>query len=184
MKLHLTLGSLLLVAWCHATPAAEPECDRSGSKTPPSPDGRWVANVQEEVCATASGGTAAGVTVVITSAADAQVAKRVFIMPVPRAREDWPRVRWPQAGSLEIRVPNLSDPSPPEPQWNGIQIALAYCGDDPAARQQLADYKSAVKQWQKDVSAWATRRKESEATAGPRPPRPEEPRLSPGRCQD
>ena len=178
------IGSLLLAAWCQATPAAELECDRSGSKTTPSPDGRWVASVQEEVCTTASGGAAAGITVVISAASDANAVKRVFIMPVPRSREDWPRVRWQGAAALGIRVPNLSEPAPPEPQWNGIQVTLAYCGDDPAARQQLSDYKSAVKQWQKDVSAWAARRKQDEATAGARPPRPEEPRLLPGRCTE
>jgi hypothetical protein len=42
----------------------------------------------------------------------------------------------------------------------------------------------AVKQWQKDVGAWVKRRKEDEASAGARPPRPEEPKLPPGRCTD
>jgi hypothetical protein len=46
------------------------------------------------------------------------------------------------------------------------------------------DYKAAVKQWQRDVTAWAARRKQDADGAGPRPPRPEEPRLSPGRCTD
>lgn len=184
MTLRMGLGVLLLMALCQATPASEQECDRSDSRSTPSPDGRWIASVQEEVCTTASGGAAAGITVVISTASDAQAAKRVFIMPVPRSREDWPRLRWTRAEALEIRVPNLSEPSPPEPQWNGIRVTLAYCGDDPVARQQLADYKAAVKQWQKDVSAWAARRKQDEASAGPRPPRPEEPRLLPGRCTD
>jgi len=184
MELRMGLGALLLMAWCHATPAAEQECDRSDSKSTPSPDGRWIASVQEEVCTTASGGAAAGITVVISAASDAHAVKRVFLMPVPRSREDWPRLRWPTADALEIRVPNLSEPAPPEPQWNGIRITLAYCGDDPLARQQQADYKAAVKQWQKDVSAWAARRRQDEASAGPRPPRPEEPRLLPGHCTD
>lgn len=184
MKSGRLFPALLLLACCLSAPAAAVECDRSGSKTTPSPDGRWIASVQEEVCTTASGGAAAGITVVISAASDADVLKRVFIMPVPRSREDWPRVRWPSPTALEIRVPNLSEPSPPEPQWNGIQVTLAYCGDDPVARQLLADYKAAVKQWQKDVSAWAARRKQDETAAGPRPPRPDEPRLPPGRCTE
>lgn len=164
--------------------AADPECDMSGSKTTPSPDGRWIASVQEEVCATSSGGAAAGITVVLVRADDPGHRQRVFIMPVPRSREDWPRVRWLAATAVELRVPNLSEPSPPLAEHEGIRISLAYCGDNPDDREKQAAYKAAVKQWQKDVSAWAARRKQDPATAGERPPRPEEPSLRPGRCVD
>jgi len=162
--------------------AAEPECDRSGSKSTPSPDGQWIANVQEEVCATATG-AAAGITVVLASASDPARSKRVFIMPVPRSREDWPRIRWSGAGAMEVRVPNLSEPTPLESQFEGIRISMAYCGDNPEDRARVAAYKAAIKQWQADVSAWAARRKQ-DATAGPRPPQPEEPVVAPGRCTD
>lgn len=164
--------------------AAEPECDRSGSKTTPSPDGKWIASVQEEVCTTTRGGAAAGITVVLVSAADESHRRRVFLMPVPRSREDWPRVRWQGPSLVEVRVPNLSEPNPPEPEYDGIKVLLAYCGDNPADRETLANYKAAVKQWQQEVSAWVARRKQDESTAGPRPPRPEEPKLPPGRCTD
>jgi hypothetical protein len=177
-------GTMLFLGCCLPASATDQFCDRSVSKTTPSPEGRWIASVQEEVCTTDAGGAAAGITVVIGSAVDAGTTRRVFIMPVPRSREDWPRVRWSGPNALEIRVPNLSEPSPPEPQWNDIRVTLAYCGDDPVARQALADYRAAVKQWQEYVSAWVARRKQDEASAGPRPPRPEEPRLPPGRCTD
>ena len=85
---------------------------------------------------------------------------------------------------MEIRVPNLSEATAPTPEFEGIRITLAYCGDNPEDRERLAAYKAAVKQWQKDVSAWAGRRKQDAEAAGPRPPRPEEPRLAPGRCVD
>jgi len=163
--------------------AADKECDRSGSRSTPSPDGRWIANVQEEVCATATG-AAAGITVVIVSAMDPEVGKRVFIMPVPRSRDDWPRVRWQGPAALELRVPNLSEPAAPEPEFEGIRISLAYCGDNPEDRARAAAYKTAVKQWQKDVSAWVARRKQDPESAGERPPRPEEPTLASGRCND
>jgi len=163
--------------------AAENICDQSETRSTPSPDGKWVANVQEEVCAT-SGGAAAGITVVLVPDQDASRGKRVFIMPVPRSREDWPRIRWHDSHALEIRVPNLTEAAPPEPLHEGIRISLAYCGDNPEDRERLANYKTAVKQWQKDVSAWAARRKQDEAAAGPRPTRPEEPRLATGRCTD
>lgn len=179
-----TLIAVLALVLASATlHAEEPLCDRSGSKATPSPDGQWVANVQEEVCATPTG-AAAGITVVIVSTSDPARSQRVFIMPVPRSRDDWPRIRWDGPAAMEVRVPNLSEPSPPKPEYEGIHISLSYCGDNPADRASAAAFKAAVKQWQKDVSAWAEERKQDPEAAGPRPPRPEEPQLAPGRCSD
>jgi len=172
------LGCAPGLAW-----AADTVCDRSESRTTPSPDGAWVVSVQEEVCATAKG-AAAGITVLLSATADPARSKRVYIMPVPRSRDDWPRIRWQAADAVLIRVPNLTEADPPEPAFSGVRIALEYCGDNPGDRARLAGYKAAVKQWQKDVSAWAERRKQDAAAAGTRPPRPEEPRLPPGRCPD
>lgn len=166
-----------------ALQAAENVCDQSETRATPSPDTRWVANVQEEVCATATG-TAAGITVILVSKQDAARSKRVFMMPVPRSRDDWPRIRWQSATAVEIRVPNLAEVKPPDAEFDGIRISLAYCGDNPDDRARLAAYKAAVKQWQQDVSAWVKRRNEDAQAAGPRPPRPEEPALAPGRCTD
>ena len=151
----LAVISLLAAIAPPASHAAEDFCDRSGSTPTPSPDGQWVANVQEEVCST-SNGAAAGVTVVVSSIRDPTRSKRVFIMTVPRSREDWPRIRWQGPAAMEIRVPNLSEASPPTPEFEGVHITLAYCGDNPEDRERLANYKLAVKQWQKDVSAWAS----------------------------
>jgi hypothetical protein len=183
MRIHLLTT---LLATCLLAPhlqAAENLCDRSGSKATPSPDGRWVANVQEEVCATPSG-AAAGITVVIESTGDPTLSRRVFIMPVPRSRDDWPRIRWDAPDAMEVRVPNMSEANPPEPTFEGIRIFLTYCGDNPADRTRLVAYKAAVQRWQKDVTAWAQQRKQNPDSAGPRPPRPEEPVITPGRCTD
>jgi hypothetical protein len=163
--------------------AAENFCDQSESRITTSPDRRWVVKVQEEVCATENG-AAAGITVILAAADDAARNRRVFIMPVPRSRDDWPRIRWPAADAMEIRVPNLTEALPPEPEYSGVRLSLVYCGDNPQDRERQAAYKAAVKQWQKDVTAWAARRKQDAEAAGARPPRPEEPRLAPGRCID
>lgn len=163
--------------------AAENVCDQSETRATASPDGHWVANVQEEVCATATG-TAAGITVVLVSKQDAARSKRVFMMPVPRTREDWPRIHWQSPDAVEIRVPNLAEVNPPDAEFSGVHISLAYCGDNPDDRARLAAYKAAVKQWQQEVSAWVKRRNADAQAAGPRPPRPEEPTLAPGRCTD
>jgi hypothetical protein len=163
--------------------AEEPLCDRSETRATPSPDGQWVANVQEEVCATANG-AAAGITVVLASVKDPGRIRRVFIMPVPRSRDDWPRIRWQGPDAVELRVANLSEAPAPEPEFAGIRISLSFCNDNPADRASLAAWKAAVLQWQKDVSAWVKRRDQDAVAAGPRPPRPVEPTLSPGRCTD
>jgi hypothetical protein len=183
MRTHFLIALLAMSFVPAPLLAAETECDRSGSKTTPSPDGQWVANVQEEVCATPTG-AAAGITVVLVSTKDPAHSKRVFIMPVPRSRDDWPSIRWEGPDAVEVRVPNLTEAAPPEPAFEGIRISLAYCGDNPADRARLAANKTAVKQWQKDVTAWAERRKQDAEAAGPRPPRPEEPKLAAGRCID
>lgn len=176
----MTLCALLLA---RAAVAAQPDCDRSGSQTTPSPDGRWIASVQEEVCATATG-AAAGITVVLIAADDPAHSRRVFIMPVPRSRDDWPHIHWQAANALEVRVPNLSEAAAPEAEFAGIRISLIYCGDNPADRARMAAWKAAVLQWRQEVRAWVERRRQDPQEAGPRPPEPEQPLLAPGRCAD
>jgi len=175
--------ALLIALLPAAGNAAERICDQSETTATPSPDGNWVANVQHEVCDTATG-AAAGITVVLASLKDPARTRRVFMMPVPRSRDDWPRVRWQGSDAVELRVANLSEAPAPEPQFGGVRISLVFCHDNPADRAQLASYKAAVLAWQKQVTAWAEQRKQNPDTAGARPPRPEEPRLSPGRCTD
>jgi hypothetical protein len=179
----VAVTSLVVTFGSTRSHAEEPECDRSGSKTTPSPDGRWVANVQEEVCATGAG-AAAGITVVLASTKDPAHSRRVFIMPVPSSRDDWPQIRWQGSDAVELRVSNLTEAKAPEPAFDGIRISLAYCGDNPQDRERAVAYKASVLQWQKDVTAWAQRRKQQPEAAGERPPRPQEPVISPGRCTD
>jgi hypothetical protein len=179
-------AALLLVAVlaCQlpAARAAEvSDCDRSGSKTTPSPQGRWVVNVQEEVCAVGNG-VAAGITVVVSSPEGPEQGGRVVMIGVPRSRDDWPRVRWRSETELEVWVPNLAVVVSTQARWQGVQVALRYCGDNPADREAVAAYKLAMKAWQQETTAWVARRKQDPDNAGPRPVRPEEPRVAAGRC--
>jgi hypothetical protein len=181
--MRLSMMALLIALLPAAGNAAERFCDQSETTATPSPNGDWVANVQHEVCDTGNG-AAAGITVVVASVKEPARSKRVFIMPVPRSRDDWPRVRWQGSQAVELRVANLSEAPAPTPEFEGIRISLSYCNDNPADRARMAAYKSAVLAWQSDVTAWAEKRKQNPDGAGPRPARPEEPRLSPGRCTD
>jgi hypothetical protein len=173
---------VVLASWLPAANATEvTDCDRSGSKTTPSPQGRWVVNVQEEVCAVGKG-VAAGITVVVSSPEAPEQGGRVAMIGVPRSRDDWPRVRWRSETELEVWVPNLAVVVSTQAQWQGVQVTLHYCGDNPGDREAVAAHKLAVKAWQQETTAWVERRKQDPDKAGPRPVRPEEPRVAPGRC--
>lgn len=174
----LTLSLAPVAAW-----AADPqhECEHAGTKTYESPDKRWVATVQEEVCAIGTH-TGAVIMVDLALAADAAHAKRVFNMRVPRSRDLWPRVIWKGPATMEIWAPNRADILARESQFDGVRIELQYCGDNPAERAQMAEYQAAFKQWMKDTTEWAQKRKQDPAFSEPRPKRPVEPRYSSDSC--
>ena len=157
------------------------DCEHSGTKTFNSPDGRWVATVQEEVCAIGTV-TGAGIMVDLALASDASHAKRVFNMRVPRSRDQWPRVIWKSPTTMELWAPNRAEILAQEAQFEGVQIQLKYCGDNPAERAALAAYQDALKQWMKDTTEWAQKRKQDPAFSEPRPKRPVEPSYSSDSC--
>jgi hypothetical protein len=164
------MAALLAIASVPATlHGAESSCERSGSKATPSPDGQWVVNVQQETGRT-PWGPAAGVTVILASTRNPARCQYVYVMAVPRSRDDWPRIRWNGPSALEVRVSRLSNPSTgsrvqhprrvtgkadphkgPEREYEGIRITVTYCDDN---------------------------------AAGVRPPGPEEPHLAPDPCSD
>ena len=174
------IATLLLLVTASARLAAA-ECDHSGATTTASPDGRWVATVQEEVCATDKG-AAAGVNVDLSLADDPAHKSRVFIMRVPRSRDEWPRVIWKSATSMEVWVPNLADVGLHVADAEGVHIELKYCGDNPAERARRAEYQAALKQWMKDTTAWMQQKKADPNSTAPRPKRPEEPALMTSTC--
>jgi len=177
MRLVATGLALLMVSAASQWVAAA-DCDHSGAKTTPSPDGHWVAIVQEEVCATDKG-AAAGVNVDLAPADDPSHKRRVFSMAVPRSRDEWPRIIWRSATSMEVWVPNLAEVGAQVAEPEGVHIDLKYCGDNPQERAQRAQYQAALKQWMKDTTAWVQQKKADPNATAPRPKRPEEPVLTP-----
>jgi hypothetical protein len=175
------ISILLLMLPMAAWAADTHECEHSGEKKYESPDGRWVATVQEEVCAIGEH-AAAGVMVDLALAADASHAKRVFNMRVPRSRDLWPRVIWKGPQAMEVWAPNRADIMAKESSFDGVQIELRYCGDNPAERAQVAQYQAAFEQWKKDTTEWAQKRKQDPNFDAPRPKRPVEPTYSPDTC--
>jgi hypothetical protein len=157
------------------------DCEHSGTKTFASPDARWVATVQEEVCAIGTR-TGAGIMVDLALASDASHAKRVFNMRVPRSRDLWPRVIWKSPTTMELWAPNRAEILAQESQFDGVQIQLKYCGDNAAERAQVTAYQDALEQWMKQTTEWAQKRKQDPSYSEPRPKRPVEPGYSSDSC--
>ncbi|MEJ0036017.1 MAG: hypothetical protein WDO68_08025 [Gammaproteobacteria bacterium] len=180
------MTSILLLTFLFAPVAgwaadAQHDCEHAGEKMFASPDGRWVATVREEVCAIGNT-TGAGIMVDLALAADAAHAKRVFNMRVPRSRDLWPRVVWTGPMAMELWAPNRADIMAQESQFDGVRIQLKYCGDNPAERAQVAEYQTALKQWMKDTTEWARKRKQDPSFSEARPKRPAEPTYSSDSC--
>jgi hypothetical protein len=179
--LTVTLSLIGVMPSVQAAQAAERVCDASESKITRSPDGRWTASVQEQVCSSERGAVA-GITVILARPDAPQVSGRVVTTAVPRSRDEWPLVVWRGPESLEVWVPNLANVVETKPGFEGVAVALKYCNDNPADRERVAGYQDALKSWMKETTAWAARRKQDPQQAGPRPVRPEEPRVPSGRC--
>jgi len=175
------VGLLVLAAPMAGWAADARDCEHAGEKKAESPDGRWVATVQEEVCAIGTR-TGAGIMVDLALAADASHARRVFSMRVPRSRDLWPHVIWKGPATMELWVPNRAEIQAQESQFEGVQIQLRYCGDNPAERAQVAEYQAALKQWMKDTTEWAQKRKQDPGFNEARPKRPVEPTYSSDSC--
>ncbi len=83
MNLGLLAAVSLVLAPLQVAAADAPVCDHSAATLYASPDGRWTASVQEEVCSTGKG-AAAGVFVSLAPAGAPDRAVRVLNVAVPR----------------------------------------------------------------------------------------------------
>ncbi len=183
----LARSSILLFATLLAPAlagAAGRTCEQSASTVSTSPAGGLAASVQHQVCETAGGGVAAAVTVFVGEAAAPLEGTRVAAIAVPRAREEWPRVVWRGEAALEVWVPNLAQVLETLPAAGDVAVTLKYCGDDPDARARVAQHKQDLQQWMAAVTRWNELRQVDAAAAGPRPPRPVEPKVANRPCRD
>lgn len=167
-----------------ATAAAERVCDQSESTVVPSPGRSLAASVQHQVCETDSGGVSAAITVYVGEAAAPLKGERLVSIAVPRSRDEWPRAVWRGEHALEVWVPNFANVLESKPRYGNVTVALKYCADDPAARARVAQHAVDLRQWMESVSRWAELRRNDPESAGPRPARPEEPRVISRACTD
>jgi hypothetical protein len=185
MQMRFLVSALLaLVLPSVPLAAAERVCDQSDPVVTPSPDGRWAASVQHQVCETDAGGVAAAITVFVGAPGAALQGGRVAATAVPRSHAEWPRVVWRSGSQLEVWVPNLAQVLETTSGYREVAVALKYCQDDPDARAQVARYKVEMQRWMEAVTRWVELRNTDPQAAGARPQRPEEPRIQPRACSD
>jgi hypothetical protein len=163
---------------------AERACDQSDSRVVPAPQGPYAASIQHQVCETDAGGVAAAITVFVGELSAPLQGGRVLAIAVPRSHDEWPRAVWRGPRNLQLWIPNFAKVLETQTAWKDVAISLHYCHDDPGARARVAQHELDMKQWMQDVSRWAEARKSDAATAGPRPQRPEEPRVVNRPCSD
>lgn len=185
MRTHIFLTACLMLVLPGAfAAAAERVCEQSESTVTPAPDGRLAASVQHQVCETATGGVSAAVTVFVGDAAEPQRGTRVVATAVPRSREEWPVAVWRSPSMLEVWVPNFAQVLETRAAHDGVTVALKYCHDDPEARARVAQHEVDMQQWMQAVTRWVEARNADPQAAGPRPPRPEEPRILRRACTE
>lgn len=179
---------LMFVAATFAAPVvaagAERVCDQSDSRIIPAPQGPLAASIQHQVCATDAGGVAAAITVFVGGQSAPLQGARVLAIAVPRSHDEWPRAVWRGPRDLQLWIPNFAKVLETRATWQDVAISLHYCHDDPEARARVARHETDMKQWMQDVSRWAEARKVDAASAGPRPQRPEEPRVVNRPCSE
>jgi hypothetical protein len=114
-------------------------CQREMVAMGVSPDDKWIAVVQEEVCS--------GLGIASTNVTD-------VVQLVPRERKpengddifaveghgdptQRPNIRWLSSTKLQINVPNKSLIGLDKKNYAGIEIAVKYEPDDPAERERF-----------------------------------------------
>jgi hypothetical protein len=128
--------------------AREFECERGTISVLVSPDDAWVALVQEGVCSDGGFVTISTDTVrlVRRDLVDTiQLALRsekpghekdVLVVDHYGHWENRPLIQWLSARKLQITIPNLSGVGLQKSIYQGIDVAIKYEPDDPAAREK------------------------------------------------
>jgi hypothetical protein len=124
-----------------------PPCEREMIAKSSSPDGSWIAFIQEGTCTSGS---------VTVSTDTVRLAKResfdevhqrshvekaeyendVLVVDYYGRAENRPLLRWLSLSQLQITIPNISNVGLRKRSFQGVDILVTYDPDDPAARQK------------------------------------------------
>jgi hypothetical protein len=137
--LHVLVVSGLLSLQVQAEPKAIGSlgCQREVIVTGVSPDDRWIAVVQEEVCS-GLGMASTGISDVVQIVARDQKPENsddVFAVDEHGDPTLRPNIRWLSSTTLQITVPNKSLIGLDKKNYVGIDIVTKFEPDDPAERE-------------------------------------------------
>jgi hypothetical protein len=181
---------ILLNGWHLLSSAADqsadfPNCEREVLQSEVSPRGDWTATSIQEVCQLGIS-TGASALVQLSSRSDPRLVQIVLAMTLPARAEENPRIVWSSPTQLGIVVDAGSRFGLRVAEYQGIQIEVSYCPDDPLFREALLQWQGAYRQWIRDSTAWSEARRRDPQSAGPKPAMPQPPvrsaRLVQGRC--
>jgi hypothetical protein len=136
----LVLPSLLLLpANAEQRALGSLGCQREVIATGVSPDNKWIAIVQEEVCS-GPGLASTGITDVVQIATQDQKPEKgndVFAIEENGNLTQRPNITWLTPTTLQIVVPNKSLIGLDKKSYAGIDIVTKFEPDDPAARERF-----------------------------------------------
>jgi hypothetical protein len=141
-------GILVALLMCTALSACKKqECTRTWtSDSSKSPDGKWIAEVHEDVCDAGLGGSD-DITVVLRPAS---VSGAATVVLAPSGQWKDPKLvkpRWLGAQNLEVSVPNRTTFGTQLPRYDGAEVAVRFENDDPTDRTRWLAWRKQNMEW-------------------------------------
>lgn len=149
-------------------------CEQMDTTDLKSPDGVWIARVYGEVCDQGLM-TSASVAIDLVRADNVGYRQSIFGMTMPPKHNDWPRVTWPSAKKVIVRVPSSAEIGLQMAYFQGVEVDVHFCPGGPAERARWLEYGAAYRRWSKETTAWIEKKKRDPASVGPQPVRPAPP---------
>ena len=148
-------------------------CDRTTKHSVLSPGGDWEASAIQEVCDLGIT-SAVSALVQITNTANPKLRQIVLGMDLPARASDFPQVVWSSPAKVIITVAAGSTVGIRVAEFQGVQVEILYCPDDPALQKDLLTWRIAYQQWLRDSTSWIEKKKDPRLSesrpAMPQPP--------------
>jgi len=145
-------------------------CKQIPKLTATSPDGRWIASTYEEVCDL--GLVTSDAAVIALGQSEHSRSQVIIGMDAPSSDSDWPKAYWQAANRILIIVSNHSELSLQMARYQGVDVEVRYCPDDPVERRRWLQYKEARAKWVSDTAKWFDQKKVNPQLTTPKPVEP------------
>lgn len=134
-------------------------------------DNVWKATSSQVVCDLGLSSSASAV-VKIGRGPDMKLQATVLGMDLPSDPADEPRIQWISPTKLMITVAAGSMFASRVAEYQGIQIDVRYCPDDPKLNQQMIEWRTKYQKWIQDTSIWTEKKKADPMFREPKPTLP------------